>query len=125
MPVYLAGANNVGSLEFVLVYEPAVLKIANVEPGPMARNALVEFGARTSGRLWAGLIDTDGLHGDGPVAIVSFDVVGQQPTSSALRLENVLAYDATSLLDILTEASAGTFVVEGQVITAPALTFAR
>ena len=124
VPVYLAGANNIGSLEFVLVYEPTVLEVANVEPGPLARNALVEFGTRTSGRLWAGLIDTNGLQGDGPVAIVSFDVVGHQPSSSTLTLENVLAYDATSLLDVLTEASAGSFVVEGQAITAPTLTFA-
>lgn len=123
VPVYLSGANNIGSLEFVLVYEPTVLEIANVEPGPLARNALVEFGARTSGRLWAGLIDTNGLHGDGPVAIVTFNVIGQQSSSSALRLENVLAYNASSLLDVLTEASAGNFVVEGQVVTAPALTF--
>lgn len=123
VPVYLNGANNVGSLEFVLVYEPGVLEVTKVERGALAHNAIIDFGNRTSGRLWVGLIDTDGINGDGPVAVISFNVVGQDADGSPLALESVLTYDATTLLDILTEPSSGSFVVKDRSITSPALTF--
>lgn len=125
VPVYLKGANNVGSLEFVLVYEPAVLEITKVERGTLAANAIIDFGKRTSGRLWVGLIDANGIDGDGPVAVISFNVVGQDTSGSPLTLERVSTYDASTLLDILSEPSAGSFLVKGRSVTPPALTFPR
>ena len=125
VPVYLKGANNVGSLEFVLVYEPGVLEITKVERGTLAGNAIIDFGNRTSGRLWVGLIDVNGINGDGPVAVISFNVVGQDAAGSPLTLERVATFDATTLLDILTEPSAGSYVAKDRSITAPALTFPR
>ena len=125
VPVNLTGAKNLGSLEFVLVYEPSVLEFAEVKTGFLARNALIDFGTRTKGRIWAGLIDANGINGDGPVVIISFNVVGPASTSSPLSLESVSAYDAGTLLDVLTESSAGSFVGEGRSFASPSLTFPR
>ena len=125
VPVDLTGARNLGSLEFVLVYEPSVLEFAEVKTGSLARNALIDFGTRTKGRLWAGLIDANGINGDGPVAIISFNVVGPGLTDSPLSLESVSAYDATTLLDVLTESSPGRFAGEGRSVTTPSLSFPR
>ena len=125
VPIYLTGAENVGSLEFVLTYDPAVLEMFNVEAGGLAQNSLFDFGTRKPGRLWAGMIDTDGINGDGPVAVVSFKVIGPGSSTSRLILENVSTFDAGSLLDIPTDTTAGSFTVKGLAVAAPALAFPR
>ena len=123
VPVYLERASNVGSLEFVLLYEPAVLRVSKIEPGDLASNALIEFSGGSPGRVWAGMIDADGMDGDDPVALIIFDIVGDTGSTSPLTLQNVSAHDATTLLDILTEVSAGSFAGEDLALTTPTLGF--
>ena len=125
VPIHLTGAENIGSLEFVLTYDPSVLEVSGVEAGGLAQSALFDFGSRSPGRLWAGLIDSEGINGDGPIAVVSFKVVGPGASTSLLALENITTYDASSLLDILTNATSGSFTVDGQALTAPTLAFPR
>ncbi|MFP6635701.1 MAG: cohesin domain-containing protein, partial [Dehalococcoidia bacterium] len=125
VPIHLTGAENIGSLEFVLAYDPAVLEVSGVEAGGLAQSALFDFGTRSPGRLWAGLIDSEGINGDGPIAVVSFKVVGPGASTSLLALENITTYDASSLLDILTNATSGSFTVDGRALTAPTLAFPR
>ncbi len=123
VPINLVGADNLGSLEFVLAYEPDVLEVIDVQPGPLAEQALLEFSTATPGILWAGMIDSDGISGDGPAAIVTFRVIEGGGSSSRLGLQNVVAYDATSLLDIIVEASAGSFSTADGALSPPSLTF--
>ena len=125
VPIHLTGAENIGSLEFVLTYDPSVLEVSGVEAGGLAQSALFDFGIRSPGRLWAGLIDSEGINGDGPIAVVSFKVVGPGASTSLLALENITTYDASSLLDILTNATSGSFTVDGRALTAPTLAFPR
>ena len=125
VPIHLTGAENIGSLEFVLTYDPSVLEVSGVEAGGLAQSALFDFGTRSPGRLWAGLIDSEGINGDGPIAVVSFKVVGPGTSTSLLALENITTYDASSLLDILTNATSGSFTVDGRALTAPTLAFPR
>ena len=125
VPIHLTGAENIGSLEFVLTYDPSVLEVSGVEAGGWAQSALFDFGSRSPGRLWAGLIDSEGINGDGPIAVVSFKVVGPDASTSLLALENITTYDASSLLDILTNATWGSFTVDGRALTAPTLAFPR
>ena len=125
VPIHLIGAGNIGSLEFVLTYDPSVLEVSGVEADGLAQSTLFDFGTRSPGRLWAGLIDSEGINGDGPIAVVSFKVVGPDASTSLLALENITTYDASSLLDILTNATSGSFTVDGRAITAPTLAFPR
>ena len=125
VPIHLTGAENIGSLEFVLTYDPSVLEVTGVEAGGLAQSALFDYGTRSPGRLWAGLIDSEGINGDGPVAVVSFKVIGPGASTSPLALENITTYDASSLLDILTNATSGSFTVDGRALTAPTLAFPR
>ncbi|MEC9279877.1 MAG: cohesin domain-containing protein [Chloroflexota bacterium] len=125
VPIHLTGAENIGSLEFVLTYDPSVLEVSGVEAGDLAQSSLFDFGTRSPGRLWAGLIDSEGINGDGPIAVVSFKVVGPGASTSLLTLENITTYDASSLLDILTNATSGSFTVDGRALTAPTLAFPR
>lgn len=123
VPVLLEGAANVGSLEFVLSYEPTVLEVTGVEKGFMANNALLDSSIRTPGLVWTGIIDVNGISGDGSAAIITFAVVGDAGSNTALRLDSVVAYDASTLLDIITSASGGHFIVNDRSVTAPSLSF--
>ena len=123
VPVSLERASNVGSLEFVLLYDPAVLRVSKIEPGDLAGNALIEFSGGSPGRVWAGMIDVNGMNGDGAVALITFDIVGESGSTSPLTLQNVSANDATTLLDLLIEVSAGSFAVEDLALTTPTLGF--
>ena len=123
VPVLLQGAAGVGSLEFVLLYEPTVLEVTGVKTGALVTTALLESSTLTSGSLWAGIIDAEGISGDGPVAVITFAIVGDSESNSALTLDNVAAYDASLLLDIIAQASAGSFTVKDHSLTAPSLGF--
>lgn len=120
MPINAKGASKVGSLEFVLVYDPSVLEATKVEKGMLAGNTMMESSVETPGRVWVGMIDPNGMNGDDSVAMVSFKVLGKEGIS-ALDLESIDAHNAETLFDIVTEASLGTFIVKDHSFTAPVI----
>ena len=123
VPIFLQGATNVGSLEFVLVYEPSVLQFTKVEGGSLGSNALLESSNGTPGQVWAGMIDANGMTGDGHAALVTFRVIGNGESSTALTLESVVAYDANTLLDMITQMSPGSFTVKDLSLIPPSVGF--
>ena len=123
VPIFLEGAANVGSLEFALVYEPAVLEFTKLEPGALASNALLYSSDRTPGLVWAVMADANGMSGDGPAALVTFSVIGNGESSTTLTLESVSAHDASTLLDIITRSVPGNFTVADASLTPPSLGF--
>ena len=123
VPVNLEAAKNVGSLEFVLVYEPTVLQVSSVELGPLASTALLESSTKTPGEVWAAMIDAHGITGNGVAAMITFTVIGDSASSTRLALEKVVAHDATSLLDIITQTSPGSYVVKNASLSSPSLEF--
>ena len=122
--INLVGAANLGSLEFVLVYEPDVVEVTAVETGSLSDKSLLESSTATPGLLWTGMINADGMNGDGAAAIVTFRVIKSGVSNSPLLLQNVVAYDATSLLDIIVEASVGSISTVDGSISPPLLTLA-
>ena len=123
VPILATRANNVGSLEFVLVYDPAKLELAQVERGLLSGDALIDSSSPAPGRLWAGIIDINGMDGSGPVAVVTFKVRNNAGGTMALSLENISAYDANTLVDILTTTTPGEFSGAGATPLSPIVTF--
>lgn len=123
VPVLATRANNVGSLEFVLVYDPAKLELAQVERGLLSGDALIDYSSPGPGRLWAGIIDINGLDGSGPVAVVKFKVRDNVGGTMPLSLESISAYDANTLVDILTTTTPGEFTGAGLTPLSPIVTF--
>jgi hypothetical protein len=123
VPILATKAQNVGSLEFVLVYDPAKLELTQVERGLLAGDALIDSSSSGPGRLWAGIIDINGMTGSGPVAVIKFklrdDVGGTMPFS----LESVAAYDANTLVDIMTGTTPGSFSSSEMNPLSPIVTF--
>ena len=123
VPILATRANNVGSLEFVLVYDPAKLELAQVERGLLSGDALIDSSSPGPGRLWAGIIDIDGMDGSGPVAVVKFKVRDNVGGTMPLSLESISAYDANTLVDILTTTTPGEFTGAGLTPLSPIVTF--
>ncbi len=109
VPILATRATNVGSLEFVLVYDPAKLELTQVERGLLSGNALIDSSASEPGRLWAGIIDAQGISGSGTVAVVKFMVREGLAGTIPLNLESIEAFDANTLVDIVTGTTPGEF----------------
>ena len=123
VPILATRAANVGSLEFVLVYDPAKLEFAQVERGLLSGDALIDSSSSEPGRLWAGIIDIQGINGSGPVAVVKFQVRDGVSGAMPLSLENIAAFDASTLVDIVTGTTAGEFNVTEIHPLSPIVTF--
>jgi hypothetical protein len=123
VPVNAEGAEGVGSLEFFLAYDSAVLEATGVEKGTLASNAMMEFSIETPGQVWVGMVDANGMSGDDSLVIISFRVIGEDGISTPLTLENVDAYDAATLIDLLTQTSEGSFIGKDRSFVAPVINF--
>ena len=123
VPILATRANNVGSLEFVLVYDPAKLELAQVERGLLSGDALIDSDTPSPGRLWAGIIDINGMNGSGPVAVVKFRIRDNVGGTMPFSLENVAAFDANTLVDIVTGTTPGEFSGPGASPLSPIVTF--
>jgi len=123
VPILATRANNVGSLEFVLVYDSAKLELEQVERGLLSGDALIDFSTPSPGKLWTGIIDISGIDGSGPVAVVRFKIRDNVGGNMPFTLENVAAFDANTLVDIVTGTTPGEFTVSGVTPLSPIVTF--
>jgi hypothetical protein len=123
VPILATRADNVGSLEFVLVYDPAKLELAQVERGLLSGDALIDSNSPRPGRLWAGIIDINGINGSGPVAVVKFMIRDNVGGTMPFSLESVAAFDANTLVDIVTGTTPGALNGPGTSLLSPIVTF--
>ena len=84
------GASEVGSMDIVLKYDTNVLSAVDVEAGALGKNTLIESNTARDGEVIIALADSSGINGDGAVASVAFEVIGDAGTTSALTLDEVL-----------------------------------
>ena len=115
VPVELVGVEGIGSLHIELAYDASALTTVSVSAGDLAENALFEADVDTPGRVVIGIIDAVGITGSGAVAIITFELAGPGATSP-LKLENVQAFDAETLIDILLSAKPGEFSADGATV---------
>ena len=115
IPVEVTGVEGIGSLHIELAYDASALTTVSVSAGDLAENALFEADVDTPGRVIIGIVDAMGITGSGPVAIITFEPAGPRATSP-LKLENVQAFNADSLIDILLSAEPGEFSADGATV---------
>ena len=85
----------------------------------------MEYSNDTPGQLWVGMVDPNGMSGDGPLALVVFRVLSRAGTPTPLEIEGVEAYNTNTLMDVLTTVSAGSIVSEDGSYEAPTVSFSR
>ena len=120
--INLTNANDVGSLHIELVYDPAIIEVTAVKAGKLAQGAVVDSNISAPGRAIIGIVNANGIAGTGVVASVSFKAKAKTG-SSALTLENVKAYSAEKLQEIVATVSAGQYDTKSKKVTAPSITF--
>ena len=123
VPIFLQGASDVGSLEFVLVFEPGTLKFLAAKPGTLASDALIETNLRSDGRVWVGIVEPTGVTGDGSIAVLSFETLESGESESPLVLENISSFKASTYLDSLHQPTPGHFGLDQGSLTPPSLVF--
>lgn len=117
------GADNVGSIEFVLVFDPEAVELTDVALAGLSESGLMETTTPGPGRLWAGIIAPDGITGDGALVSFTFDLKDGAEGDIGLSLEEVAVYNLETLVDIIAEATPGKISVAPLSVEAPALTF--
>lgn len=123
VPINLKGADQIGSLELVLAYEPSLLEVIEVVTGDLAGDAIIESNVSTPGKVWIGMIDAVGVTGDGAVVVVSFRMTEGNLANSPLSLEEVSGYNALTLIDLLSSSSPGLVVMNDGSYVSPVVAF--
>jgi hypothetical protein len=90
----------VGALDLALSFDPAVIRYHAIEPGPVARSALLEANEIAPGRLLVALAASDGLADEGSLLRITFQVVGSEGDQSPIIVEAANAYHHEELIDL-------------------------
>jgi hypothetical protein len=110
IPITVEGAKNLGSMDILITYDPAVLSVDSVDSGAL-NTGLLSVNKDTAGTVSIGIVDANGINGEGAIAVIKFKVTGGNGATSALAISNILAYDVKTHVDIQTTTSGGTFTV--------------
>ena len=116
-------ADGLGSLEFVLVFDPEALDLQMIELGVFAEGVLMKTSETQPGRLGASFVSLDGLSGAGPLLRLTFQLSTAAEMPVAISIEEVSAYHAETLLDIPVETIPGSLAADGVDSEFPTLVF--
>lgn len=76
IPVEIKNADKVGSMDIVISYPSGILQFLDVVPGSLTQNSLLEHNVE-DGKIKVGIVDTNGISGDGSLFYMKFRVVGE------------------------------------------------
>jgi hypothetical protein len=98
--VTMSDAAEVGALDLELGFDPAVARFVAVEPGPVARGALIEANEIEPGRLLIALVAGDGLAAEGRLLRTDFEIAGAEGDRTEVRVEAANAYHHEQLINL-------------------------
>lgn len=122
IPVEIKGATDLGALHLELAYDTQSLSVVSVKNGEAAQEAILEYNINEPGKVVIGLVSVPGIHQDGSLVTVVFDVQ-KNAGSTNLNLENISAFDADNLSAISASDSSGSFSAEDKSFVSPTLVF--
>ncbi len=108
VPVVVEGAENLGSMDIVVAFDPAVLKVKSVGKGELNKGLLTSNTGE--GVVAISLADSKGINGNGAVAVITFEVL--KTGSSDLVIQAVKAYDVNTHVDIKVDTQNGKFTAK-------------
>jgi hypothetical protein len=112
VPVLVADADDVGTLEMTIEFDEAVLTAITATPGPIATGAVVECNTETPGKMTLRLVDVTGTSGSGAVMLLRFAV------DDIVLEAAVLDVTATSASGSMTMAPIAVEFEDGSINTA-------
>ena len=121
LPIAVQDALNLGSLLVEVGYDTGMLELQSVKAGALGRNALLESNQETPGMVRIGLVDPNGINGDGEIITLVFLLI-KSGGSSPFTLELVEASD-TDLRDLVVQVNSSQFTGPDEPFVPPALVF--
>lgn len=112
IPVTVSGASNLGAMDLVITYDPAVLKFSSADLGELSTNGMIDSNGAIPGTVKIGTVDTKGVSGNGVLVKMTFDVIGKNGATSPVNVQVAGAWNL-DLVDIQTAVSSGTISVGG------------
>ena len=110
LAITFEGASNVGSMDLVLTYDPAVATAVGVDTGPLARNAYLESNTAKPAEVTIGLADSGGITGNGEVLTVSFLLTGGVGSQSPVTVQEATVH-TVELVEVATMIDHGSLQV--------------
>ena len=117
--INVSNAKEIGSMDISLQYDTDVLSLKHVEKGNLTQNSVMQWNIRGD-KVLIGLIDGNGINGNGSIAILTFDVCGYPGSTSDLVLD-ATATNVSDFSPIQLITKNGKFTVMGSS-TAPSPT---
>jgi len=122
MPVELRNANEVGSVQFELMYDPDVLKLLEVVTATAPSTTMIDSNTDSAGRAIIGIVDEGGIDGEALSLSMRFGIL-QKGAGCSLTIENVVAYDAATISPVSASPTLGEFRGDAWSLTPPVLVF--
>ena len=91
VPITVADAQDLGGVDLVLAFDPAVLRLESAAPGSLAGRARVSSSETGPGRVAVAVASPGSLTGTGPIVALTFAAVGPAGARSTVALEAVRA----------------------------------
>jgi len=85
LPIRIVNADNIGNMDISLVYDPSVLSATSLTTGAITSNSLFVHNI-DQGRVNISLVDDNGISGNGSIATITFDVIGDKGEVTSLIL---------------------------------------
>jgi hypothetical protein len=107
--VNVKDAQNIGSMDLVIAYDPEILKVVKVEKGGLVKG-LFSSNTEQTGIVAIGIVDSKGINGNGEIAKITFEVLKEG--ESRINIVDAKAYDVESHIDIKVTGENGVFKAE-------------
>ncbi len=91
VPIGVADAQDLGGIDLVVAYDPAVLRFESAAPGSLAGRARISSNGTGPGRVAIAVASPGSLTGSGPIVTLTFVAVGSAGARTAVGLEAVRA----------------------------------
>ncbi len=108
VPIVVENAQNLGSMDIVVAFDPEILKVKSVGKGELNKGLLTSNTGE--GVVAISLADSKGINGNGAVAVITFEVL--KAGTSDLAIQTVKAYDVNTHVDIKVETQNGKFTAK-------------
>ncbi len=123
VPVLIADADEVGTIEMTIEFDEAVLTAVTATPGPIAKAGVVECSTETPGKMTLRLVDVTGTSGSGAVMLLRFVVDDIVLEAAVLDVTTASATGSQTMAPIAVEFDDGSVNTATLESVAPVLRF--
>lgn len=120
VPIEVKQAENIGSLMIQLSYDPDVMSALEVKSSQLTTNSMIEYNTEIPGLVLVGIVDAEGINGDGAIAEISFDII-QNTETTLILIDQLEAYDVETLIDVQFITNHGIYSFEDDTLVIPTL----